>query len=280
MIDWEETQQQLGYGPERLVCKRPKVVCRCDTCPKTAVITVRVKQRLVDNQLPWSCQSCVAKRNSTVIADNMRRQWRDVDYRRSQIATKTSQAHRQLQADLSYKRWADGDYRAKLATGINVIDFITKSHQLHGDKFDYADTTFGTWHQEIEVVCNYCSSRLRKMPQKHLEHGYCDHCGGSKGQSEIAAYIKSLTQCVIGDRLVIAPLELDVYVPVSKVAIEYNGIYWHSEASDETDRSRLRHQRKALACAAVGVRLLQFWDFEGGQRRGVVESMIATSWST
>ena len=44
--------------------------------------------------------------------------------------------------------------------------------------------------------------------------------------------IKSLYsgEIVENCRNIIKPYELDIYIPKKKIAIEYNGIYWHSTA--------------------------------------------------
>lgn len=56
----------------------------------------------------------------------------------------------------------------------------------------------------------------------------------SKGEREMADFIESLLPASISivrnDRSVIAPYELDVYIPQLGLAFEFNGAYWHSDA--------------------------------------------------
>ena len=60
-------------------------------------------------------------------------------------------------------------------------------------------------------------------------------------------------------RKIISPLELDIYLPDIKLAIEYNGIYWHSiEAGTTKDY----HLNKSIACRDKGIRLIHIYSSE------------------
>ncbi len=67
---------------------------------------------------------------------------------------------------------------------------------------------------------------------------YCSYINGkSKGEKEVLEYIKSIYNGIIveNDRTTILNnltnhyLELDIWLPDINVAIEYNGLYWHSD---------------------------------------------------
>jgi very-short-patch-repair endonuclease len=77
---------------------------------------------------------------------------------------------------------------------------------------------------------------------------------------------------VVNTRKVIAPLELDVYIPSYNLAIEINGVYWHSENAGGKDRNY--HLQKTLDCEAKGIDLLHFWDYEVIGNTDIVLSMI------
>lgn len=97
----------------------------------------------------------------------------------------------------------------------------------------------------------------------------------SKFENEIADYVRSLTEHdvlqsargVIGGRR-----ELDIYVPTLQVAIEANGLFWHSEAAG---KPHTYHSEKQSACEALGIRLIQVWEDDWRERRPVVERMLA-----
>ncbi len=61
---------------------------------------------------------------------------------------------------------------------------------------------------------------------------------------------------LFNDRLLIKPYELDIYLPELGLAIEYNGLYWHSE---NQGKGRSYHLDKTLACADRDVQLLHIF---------------------
>lgn len=60
-------------------------------------------------------------------------------------------------------------------------------------------------------------------------------------------------------RDVINGMELDIYLPAFKVAIEYNGLYWHTE---EMGKDRTYHYNKWLKTKEKGIQLIQIWEDE------------------
>lgn len=61
------------------------------------------------------------------------------------------------------------------------------------------------------------------------------------------------------NRIAIRPKELDFYIPDYKLAIEINGLYWHSEAAGT---SKMYHQEKSLACLKQGISLVHLFEDE------------------
>lgn len=77
----------------------------------------------------------------------------------------------------------------------------------------------------------------------------------SKAEQEISEMIESLGFEVINNKKRHGH-ELDIYVPSKNLAIEFNGIYWHSELY----RSRSYHQRKSIDCMAAQTLLMHVWE--------------------
>jgi len=61
------------------------------------------------------------------------------------------------------------------------------------------------------------------------------------------------------NRTVLSGQELDFYCPEHNLAIELNGIFWHSETMG---KDRNYHLRKTTRCEEQGIRLIQFWDYQ------------------
>jgi hypothetical protein len=92
-------------------------------------------------------------------------------------------------------------------------------------------------------------------------------------ETEILTYVQSLYTGTVktGDRSILAPKELDIYVPDISLAIECNGAYWHSELNG---RGKYYHANKTNDCAAKNIRLIHIWQHQWVTKKPIVESMV------
>lgn len=65
-------------------------------------------------------------------------------------------------------------------------------------------------------------------------------------------------------------LQLDVYIPEKQIAIEMNGIYWHSELFISKDY----HLIKTEKCKKIDIQLIHIFEDEWIYKRPIVESII------
>lgn len=96
----------------------------------------------------------------------------------------------------------------------------------------------------------------------------------SKAENDIVSIVKSLcpdVTIVRNDRS-LGGGELDIHVPERQLAIEFNGIYWHTE---DAGRDREYHRDKTLAARAAGLQLVHVWEDEWAVHRDVVVRGIA-----
>lgn len=111
----------------------------------------------------------------------------------------------------------------------------------------------------------------------------CPHCYAqtfvSKGETEVYDYIRKLiaesgqnTTVRQSARGVIPSKELDIYLPELNFAVEYNGLYWHSET---TGKDKWYHYEKYRECKDRGIKLFQVWEDDYIENKDLIESMIA-----
>jgi hypothetical protein len=275
MIDWQQTTIQFGYGEEILSTYRPLVVFVCDRCGKCKPLKVRNKSKR-----SWLCPSCVKLKSSVEISQKMKSLWNNHEYRQSQLDKKTDYNYIKAQSLASIKRWEDPNYRKAIEKGIDTNKYIRSSEMAHGETFDYTKSNFKGWHDKIHIKCKYCGNILYKDPQKHLQHGFCQYCNVSSGQRDISKYLDTLgVEYSSNERNIIPNQELDIYSPKYNIAIEYNGLYWHSYNALETSNQRLKHQSKSLNCAAKGIKLYQIYDYEWKKKQKIVKSIISNALS-
>jgi len=69
---------------------------------------------------------------------------------------------------------------------------------------------------------------------------------------------------------VISPLELDIFIPDRNLAIEFDGLYWHSDLYKKNDY----HINKTIECEKLGIRLIHIFEDEWINKQEIVKSRI------
>lgn len=125
----------------------------------------------------------------------------------------------------------------------------------------------------LQFKCKKCGNIQAKSLAMLEETPICFHCHPkeSKGQLEVFDYVRSLGfKPISNDSETLGSLELDISIPEKKFAIEYNGLYWHSELF----RNEQYHQQKLDACRENGASLFTVYEDEWRDKPDIVQSMI------
>lgn len=101
----------------------------------------------------------------------------------------------------------------------------------------------------------------------------------SREEASVEAYIKSLGfEVESGNRMILGGRELDLVVHEQKIAIEIDGLFWHSSWDKESDTKLKRnHLFKTEACLAAGYRLIHITDEQWNAQQEVVKSMLCNA---
>ena len=152
--------------------------------------------------------------------------------------------------------------------------------QLGLSKKDYKLRYFNK-ESELPYVCKVCAFNFVTRSDSVLNCGYkCPNCyprydnSKSKKEYEVLKYLKRLLKEVEishSNRSLIYPLEVDFYIPEKKLAIEFNGVYWHS---DKVIDEKSYHVVKREKVEAKGVSLLTIWEDQWVNKRRIVKSML------
>lgn len=96
--------------------------------------------------------------------------------------------------------------------------------------------------------------------------------GISKGEKELADFLKEIYSGTIieNSRDIITPLELDIYLPDENLAIEYDGLFWHSELFKDKNY----HLDKLQKCDTLGIRLINIFEDEWQFKKEIVISNL------
>ena len=93
----------------------------------------------------------------------------------------------------------------------------------------------------------------------------------SFSEREIGDFIKSLGFCVThNNRETLHPHELDIYVESKSIAIEYNGLHYHSELY----KAPSYHVDKTDKCNSIGIQLIHVFEDDWLYKRDIVKSRL------
>lgn len=92
-------------------------------------------------------------------------------------------------------------------------------------------------------------------------------------ERELAMFIQSNTDVdiLLNDRTVLHPKELDIYIPQYKLALEFNGLFWHSECAK---KDKWYHYNKTQGCVDSGIQLIHIFEDDWIQNKPLVKEMI------
>lgn len=110
-------------------------------------------------------------------------------------------------------------------------------------------------------------SRTGKNP------GGCSVCSSSQGEKDIVRWLEEIgvNNIVLHDRKLIKPYEVDIFLSDYNIAIEYNGIYWHSEKMGKDSNY---HVNKLEMTKAAGIRLIQVWEDDWVHKKELIKRLI------
>lgn len=118
---------------------------------------------------------------------------------------------------------------------------------------------------------NFLASDIGK--EKLMLH-YADNCGiyQSKGEKEVFKFVQSISPNVVAnDRTLLFPLELDIVDHQKKVAIEYCGLFWHSE---QQGKDKWYHHNKWDRCYELGYQLITIYSDEWEQKSEIIKRKL------
>ena len=102
---------------------------------------------------------------------------------------------------------------------------------------------------------------------------HCPKCYAnmSRFEEEVRQFCEQhFDNLIYNSKQIIPPLEIDIYIPDINIAIECNGVYWHSDQFKNKDY----HHQKYLNCAKQNVWLLQIFEDEWKDKRELVKSYL------
>ena len=175
---------------------------------------------------------------------------------------------------------------------ITTEDFIVKSKEIHGNKYDYSKACYKTCDTKVCIICPE-HGEFWQTPSNHINGSGCPKCAnekrkntllkdtklfidaatlihGEKTEDEIISLFSEIEHQQ-HNREILNGMEIDIYIPSLKLGIEYNGLRWHSE---EFGKDHRYHLDKLNKCNEQGIKLIQIFEDEWINHRDICESKL------
>jgi len=173
---------------------------------------------------------------------------------------------------ITWNDWKHGN-RCPYCSGNIKKTIVEVEASFESEGYTLLTNEYKNAFQKLEYICP--KGHKHSINWSDWTSGYrCPYCANviSKPEREIISFLKPYFPDVINnDRTLIKPLELDIVIPSKKLAIEYCGLYWHSEEK----RSYNYHLDKLNKCNEAGYRLITIFEDEWIFRREIVKSRLS-----
>jgi len=142
------------------------------------------------------------------------------------------------------------------------------------EKKDYVD---------VKTKYSWKCSKCQTIFDSHINNGLIPRCPicyppwngkhfTSKIEEDIINFCKFYFPNLIErDRYILNGKELDIFIPEINLAIEVDGVFWHSELNG---KDKYYHLNKTLECEKKSIQLIHIFEDEWYNKRDIVESIL------
>jgi hypothetical protein len=135
-------------------------------------------------------------------------------------------------------------------------------------------TTPETYKEQIiEFICPNGHHHYTLIYNWHKGNrcGKCEVSKVSQEETEVAQFLSNYVKVECNNRDIIWPYEIDINIPDHNIAVEYNGLFWHSEKSG---KPKNYHMIKTIKCSDLGIKLIHIFDDEWKNKKEIVKSIL------
>ena len=151
-------------------------------------------------------------------------------------------------------------------------EFIIEANLIHNNRYDYSLSNYLNCKDYVNIICSE-HGEFSQLADSHLRGCGCPKCGLNydKSEGEVKEFIKSIGVLYVENtKKIISPLELDIYIPSHNLAIEFDGLYWHSEIHKPSNY----HLNKTELCEKQGIQLIHIFEDEWRDKQDIVKSRL------
>ena len=130
---------------------------------------------------------------------------------------------------------------------------------------------------KYKFQCTICNNIFLSGIYTTFKYVYCEKCnpGRLNEENEVYDFLRELlpNEIIIRrDRTILKGRELDFYIPSKNIAIEYNGLYWHSEIGGKCNKTY--HLNKLKHSIISNITLIHIFSNEWLENKEIVKSIL------
>jgi len=187
------------------------------------------------------------------ISISVKKQWKDINsnYNKPEYHNKIKKARQNFQ-NLKHEKYINNINNSSFLLAGNYVNAITPT-LFKCKKCNYIFETIWNYIQQGKK-CPICEKPI------------------STPEVQLKEFIKSLNFGIIeNSKKIIPPKELDIYIPSLNIAIEFNGLFWHSEQNIKDPNY---HLYKTKECNKLGIQLIHIFEDEWLFKEEIVKNRL------
>lgn len=170
----------------------------------------------------------------------------------------------------------------------SFTQMVAMANAVHNNKYTYPDQDYDSTNGRIEITCPVHGNFWQRTVN-HLAGSGCQKCsnGGTSVVEKTLFNSFDVSNKINNYRIQLDGLqaqvkkpsgnnvrsvELDIFFPDKNVAVEFHGLYWHSESRV----GKTYHADKLAVCQELGIDLIQIFEDEWKDKPEIVKSIINT----
>ena len=162
--------------------------------------------------------------------------------------------------------------RRSVNARIPFEQFLENSRKIHGDRYGYVEDSYTAMSEPAKIICKVHGEFIQ-MPTAHVAaKAGCPKCAGivSKGEIELKEFLEGAGLEISHQFRYDGRKEFDILVSSHNVAIEYDGLLWHSTKFRDRETQLL----KACNAKDLGVSLIRIFEDEWLNRKEQIKSLL------
>ena len=157
---------------------------------------------------------------------------------------------------------------------LTTEEFVEKARKVHGNKYDYSKVNYVTSDEKVCIICPE-HGEFWQSTGNHLQGNGCPKCVPlySKPENKALQFVYDVLgkeNVETRNRIILRGKELDIYIPSKRIAIEFDGIFWHNELT----KDKYFHINKTIECEKNNIHLFHIFEDEWKYKQDIIKSML------